>query len=290
MSHTKPIILPEVVSETFKNKWEKVSDEIYHADYTSFSSTAMKEILKSRLDYLEFLKRKKEPTDAMKLGSAVHMMVLEPEKFKEKYLASPDFGDLRSPKNREKREEWVKRIPKDAEVLEQKEIDRIRYMVDSIVKNKYAREMFQGSAFEQSAWFRDPMTGVKCKMKIDAIKPDASMIVDLKTTKYAGKHYFMDVVNREFYFAQLMFYAYGVSLINGKEPDIVSIVAVENQPPYDVVIIDFNEEYKHAGRKAVEAGLLRLQKSIETNEFPGKEPSPVSESPPLWLINKEYEI
>jgi len=68
----------------------------------SFSS--LKEFAKSPKHYMDYIsKPKTPPTDAMKLGSAVHCMILTPELFNDQFAVAPEINK----RTNAGKEEWA---------------------------------------------------------------------------------------------------------------------------------------------------------------------------------------
>lgn len=49
-------------------------------------------------------------TPALRLGTAIHCAILEPERFKADYISEPDFGDLRTNAAKAKRAAWLAKL------------------------------------------------------------------------------------------------------------------------------------------------------------------------------------
>ena len=69
---------------------QEITIEAYHLDLSGLSASDIKLLYRSPAHYREAKKNPPEQTPAMRLGSAVHMAILEPAKFLEKYTAIDD--------------------------------------------------------------------------------------------------------------------------------------------------------------------------------------------------------
>ncbi len=56
----------------------------------SFSS--IKQFIRSPQHYIQYLTQERKQTDAMLLGSVVHNLILQPEKFNDNFAVEPEFN------------------------------------------------------------------------------------------------------------------------------------------------------------------------------------------------------
>lgn len=268
------IVLPEIVDQSFQNRWlESLSNEEYHSDKTSVSSSGVRAALISPRDFYRgiVLGLRKKETKPMKLGSIVHMAVLEPNKFRSLYKMQPDFGDLRSPKNRDKRDAWISDQPKDAMIMTSSEYDSLMNMLESVMnyQNGMIVNMLKNAVFEKSGIFRDPDTGLKCRFRTDALQEDMSLLSELKTTRDPSYNFFMNEIGNKDYHVQVALYSKGVKEVHGTEPQQKSFIAVQNCEPYHVAVYEMPEGMLSVAEQKVKTGLLRIKKSLETDTWPG---------------------
>lgn len=271
----KTEVLPAIVDEGFKNEWvEGLADDSYHADKTAVSSTSLRYVLKSELYFYRShcLGLRKPATKAMNFGKAAHMAMLEPRRFESIHVVMPDFGDMRSSSNRSKRDAWLAELPKDALVLSQEERDKLMWMIDSLLRHEIAVNLLKDAAFEQTGYFRDSVTGLKCRFKPDIIRPDLSAMPDIKTTRDASKAFFSKEIWNHRYDVQLAFYSMGVEMIHGKPPEFPCFIAVENESPFDVCVYAADEGMMSRGQASARKCLDRIARCLETGNWYGYQP------------------
>jgi len=81
------------VTEIIPNKYDIINGYIEREQHLSYS--AIKAFMKSPRHFIQYKTRKVEPTPAMEFGTAFHMAVLEPEKFKDHYYIVPEDAPRR---------------------------------------------------------------------------------------------------------------------------------------------------------------------------------------------------
>lgn len=138
-----------------------------------------------------------EETDAMRLGSAVHMLALEPERFDAKYTieTGPLNQSLKPPKPYGRASDKFKKWLEDAKATETREI----LLADEFEQSLKIAKAFQSHptiaaimASKSEKFFELEQVGdfrwdgapdwFKFKARLDFVMPDEGLIVDLKTT------------------------------------------------------------------------------------------------------------
>lgn len=264
--------LPSVLSEDYKSRWvQNQNIDAYHQDPTAISSGGIRSALKS-LRYFRYCCDHPEPerkSKAKDFGGALHLALLEPKEFKRRYIVEPNFGDQRFKINREAKKEWLGQVPIDSVLLSEDERDKMLYMIESLLSNKDAVEMIRGAAFELSGYFRDSLTGLKCRIRPDIFRSDLSVLPDLKTSRNAAPDYFAKDIWNYRYDIQLGFYAYGIEQIEGKPPKEACFIVVENEPPFDTCIYTADNGMMDRAETTIKHVLRGIKKGVEKNVWPG---------------------
>lgn len=264
-------VYPEIVGEDFKADWRQMTEEEYHADKTAVSSTSVRWAKeRPRLFYRNFcLGMAKPATKAMNFGKAAHMAILEPERFKALHVVQPDFGDMRTSANRQRRDGWLMEQAAGAVILSQDDRDRLLWMIDSLMNHTVAYNLIKGASFEQSGYFRDLQTGIKCRFRPDIIRPDLSAMPDLKTTRKIKRRRFESEVYEKGYHIQLAFYYAGINAIYGRPPELPCIIAIENEEPYDTCVYYAPDGMISRGEQDYMLGLGRIKQCMDLGQWPG---------------------
>lgn len=219
---------------------------ISEAEYRNqprLNNSGMTALAHSPAHYQAWLKRDNAPTDAMLLGSATHMLVLEPERCATDIVVFEHSG--RSKAGKEER----------AEILSNPEIVGVtadalnlaQSMREAVMRHPTARAMVETSETERPIIWDDINSGAPCKAKLDGVMDDfgASIPWDLKTTKDASpQQFYWDM--RKYYARQFAFYSDGLAT-QAEEVKPFRVVAVEKEPPYGVRVYDLSAELYNQG-------------------------------------------
>jgi hypothetical protein len=173
------------------------------------------------------------PTDAMDLGKAVHLAVLQPE------LA--DKGIVQGPKDR-RGKAWKEAVDKAEKagtiLLVEKDYHTCMTMRDRVWQNSTFAAILSGkdAKYEYSAFWQ--YHGKQCKLKVDCAKP--RLIIDLKTSADASPRGFAQSVAKYGYHQQGAGYKYGWSQASGEPIDAFLFLVIEKTPPYAPAIYELD--------------------------------------------------
>jgi hypothetical protein len=142
-------------------------------------------------------------------------------------------------------------------------------MIESLLAHPVATKLLKGASFELSGWFRDPVTGLKCRIRPDAVREDLSALPDLKTARDISPAGFAKAVWNHGYHIQLQFYAMGLQAIFAKKPRNLCFIAVENQEPFDCVVYACDEGMITRAEMEIQTGLARIKRGVETGNWAG---------------------
>lgn len=157
------------------------TNEEYHADRTSLSSSNLKQILKDPAKfYDEWVlgnKKKEEEKDAFTEGTFTHSLILEPEKLGE-YVIYPGL--------RKAGATWeaFKEANKDKKIISAAQNARCENYYKSYAEIKASSQLISGGISEHT--MLTTVLGVPIKCRADYINIDAGYIVDIKTTSYGS--------------------------------------------------------------------------------------------------------
>lgn len=176
-----------------------------------------------------------EMSQDLLIGSAFHKLVLEPDTFEDEFMVAPSY-DRRTKEGKLAYNHLMERLVGVLHLVTQEQYDTICGMRDSIMMNKYARQLIKGNR-EQSIYFTDELTGEACKCRPDVwrlVGKDRAVIIDLKSTRSARSESFMKDIVDYHYDLQTYMYRLGVSLETGIPIENIDFVfiPVEKKPPY----------------------------------------------------------
>lgn len=252
-------------------------NETYHAD-PAIGSSGLKLVAQSPLHYwaayLDPQRERREPTPAMKIGTAWHAAVFEPAKFAAEYIEIPEGLDRRT---KEGKALWEEIAASGREPMTAADMRRITRMAENARTHPVARVIFNqpGGIGEQSIFTTDPVTGLRLKIRPDYAVPPCSMfphglLVDGKTgedmsaagfAKYAMN---WELYLQAAYYSDVFQHAYGT-----EQPPVFMWLAQEKDAPYATACYSAAEDFVAYGRKQYRRLLDTVAECYRTNRWPG---------------------
>lgn len=266
--------LPKIENEKSEAKvyWD-MPPEIYHAEKRRMSSSGVRKMLHSPRHFLTYWtdNEEEEEKDHFRIGRAAHMMLLEPQKFRELYIVQPDFGAMQSSKNRAARDEWKQQQDPQAVIVTEDELNHLVGMMESVMEHPTASNMLKNGRPECSLHWRDEETGVLCRGRPDYLvndKDDNIHLIDFKTSRDIRPGIFARDAHRLNYGVQLAFYHDGIVQALGRQPASITIIAVEKEPPYEAVCYPLEDKWFEKGQEAYRHALSLYKKCRDTGKWP----------------------
>lgn len=268
----------ETALETLDKKLELVygctdlSNEDYHADKSYISRSAILDFMKSPYTYwakhLNPDRPKKEPTDAMILGSAFHTLILEPNLFDETYLVKPEAVYLKVV-GRKQFDDYKKLLEKyenSNKILLTAETGRtLAFMQNKLLFSPEAVELIKNARIENSFFWQDKDSGLLLKCRPDALHDN--IIVDLKTCNDASPRAFQNSMMAGGYHIQGAMIRDGVEAIEGRRINNVINICVETKYPYNMGIYIIDEFALEEGERKYKQICMELKELRETNVY-----------------------
>jgi hypothetical protein len=262
-------------------EYDKLSDRV------NFST--LKLMGKSPAHYRDRIQNPPGPdSDAMRLGRAIHLAVLEPQRFRDEVV--------RWTGGRRAGGEWTAFAAAHAaqEILTQPEWERCLAVQAAVrASDSASRYLLQGQAEQTVLWRHQrpalrefPELGFDCRGRLDWIGLDA--IVDLKTTRDASPEAFGRSCWQFAYHAQSAFYADGYEAATGQQLPFV-VVAVETTAPYVVQCYRVPDHVLEIGRETYRAWLDRLDLCRRENRWPGYAMEELELALPRWAVPQDDE-
>lgn len=270
----------------------EISNDEYHTG-PGISSSHLKPLIKSAAHYQAWLQAPKKESPEMALGSAVHTMVLEPDKFLLEYkIATTD----------DKRTKEYKQISEDnpgCTILTASQFETAKSCAASvnraIAEDPNLAALFRNNALiEQAFYWTDPDSGVLCKVKPDVLA-GFGVIADLKTTRDVSFDSFQKSIVDYMYFLSAAFYIDGVKLALEQSgntellatfPTSFVLLAVESSAPYDVKPYYFDQASIEIGRRLYKQALKTYAECTRTGIWPGIDKSFSEIGLPNWFLYK----
>lgn len=180
--------------------------------------------------------REKQPpkdTDALALGRAIHVALLEPEKWSA-FVREPDFGDQRKKENKAAKLAF-ELANAGATIIPADDYDMAIRCAEEIREHKEAMSLLVGGRHEHTIQWVDQDTGIRCKARLDNLRTND--LSDIKSTRHQTPRKFLLDGTNLLYYGQMSWYHDG-AIAAGVLPAgalLPAIVAPQTVEPYDVM-------------------------------------------------------
>lgn len=239
------------------------------------NQSSLKVIAKSPLHYQHRLENDLDETQPMRLGSVAHCACLELPKLNSRYRVwaprDEHTGELK--KDDFRGTEYLQFATLAAlekkTVIKQRELDAGMRIRGAMWRNRLAERYLKKGIPEVVMIWRDAVTGVLCKARLDWLSlsvPD--VIVELKTARDVGPWAFSSAFAKAGYDVQAAFYHDGYVACTGRAPG-GKCIAIENVEPHDTVVYDLAEVID-PGREIYRKYLERLVECRKAGEWYGQ--------------------
>ncbi|MGB0942958.1 MAG: PD-(D/E)XK nuclease-like domain-containing protein [Marinomonas sp.] len=269
------------------NYYSNMPNDIYHGIKEVISKSSLCEFYQSPFKF--FNKIDKEPTKAMKVGTALHSATLEPELFDKEYCVEPFWDDYLTSEAAMK--SWLKErgiVIKGITKLSQLEIAAKIYEADisskikcteelafelsnqgkerlkpdtqtlidgmksALYGNDDARKYLDADGFcEVSGFSKDKETGILCKHRFDklAFVDGMAFGIDVKKTQDVSDRALSSAIAKYSYHVQAAFYSDQYEVITGNKLDGFVFLFVEESFPHEVRVVELDDLSIEIGRK-----------------------------------------
>lgn len=178
--------------------------------------------------------------------------------------------------------------------LKADEYDQIHAMVAALRAHPYAGALFDpahGKA-EQSLYWTDPATGVRCRARLDFL-PDRvdgrrMLVPDYKSTNSAAPDKLSRVIHDYGYFIQAAWYLEAVEQLGLADAPVFLLVFQEKTAPYLVTVVELNPATVHIGRRMGHWARQTYATCVETGVWPGYTDDVLLLGLPPW-VERDYE-
>jgi hypothetical protein len=244
--------------------WHRIPHQKYHSELEGVGSTTLKHFLRSAAHGK--IEMNKPDEQELRLGSVIHIAVLEPEEFKVLPIEPP--GDGRTKAVQAARAAFYETLAgkpyaKASDVRIAKEIAAV--FEEHPTWNKLCS--FEGD--NETTGVYDDGSGVILKIKPDRRSVPMKLLIDLKSTDDARFEKFQWQVKSEQYDAQAAYYLDTANKISPGAFEKVLWVVVETKAPYGICFYDVHETYLEKGREKYSKALATYADAKHTGKYPG---------------------
>lgn len=223
-------------------------------------------------------------TPAMRLGTAMHCAVLEPNRYPDRYIRAIDGIDRRTKEGKNAWKEFEQQA-QGKTILMIEEWDAVARMSESISIHQSASGLLMEGHSEVSVFAE--LEGIQVKCRPDWIREDG-IVVDLKTTRNASPRAFAKSVANFRYQVQDSFYR-DVITSSGFEVTAFVFIAVESSPPYQVAVYTLESEAVDLGRRLYQRDLATYRTCLSQDYWPGYSDEVMTLALPGYAYYQEEE-
>lgn len=250
-----------------------------YQSWPSINNSSLGPALKSGRHYAAAIEGARHPPTAqMVLGSLVHSLVLEPDRFEERFAVVPDFSDKLSFSYREPSRSdeykgllarWTKK--QKGKVIVSAEQFQLAQLCSESIMEEVGYFMWSDAVrdnpdqIELSVVSKCAETKLRLKGRLDIVLDDR--IVDLKTTHDAGN--FEMEIDRYGYYRQAAFYQDLLAPHIGNQILPVWLVAVETSPPFAVRAAPLDGAAICVGRAEYMRAVRAIARGLESGTWDG---------------------
>lgn len=261
-----------------------------------------------------------EAKTAVDVGTALHTLLLEPDRFDQEYVAefqapkgaivtADDIkaaldergiqytkssskqalckvlldNDPNAPVSETLEAEWAKGI-NGRTVLSLADARKLGLMRDSVMAHPFGRKLIEAAGeVEKSFYWDDDETGELCRCRIDKVIPRLGLIMDVKTTGEIAR--FSDSIREYRYHCQDPYYSDGYQAATGDQVKSFVFLVVgstRDRGRYPVRLKSLTTQDRDIGRAEIRADLNVYAQCRRSGVWPGIE----TISLPAWYIAK----
>lgn len=210
----------------------------YHSELEHDSNTSLRLFEESPARYYHTRITKRIPpkveTDAMRLGTATHIAILEPERIHESIEIIPP--EVLSASGEKRGKAWDKFQADFAGkvLVKQSEFDGLKWQVENAWTNPAVRAALERVTVREHSLFWTTKQDYKLKCRMDAAQELDGEIIDLKRTERSEPDFWRAV--KDFaYHRQAALYCHGFKSYYGVRPRFHFLI-VQSKPPYECCI------------------------------------------------------
>jgi len=252
--------------------------DIYHA-HDSISNSGLKLIGGYSPAHYKYPPEKPETRNKV-LGSALHMAILEPDLFYDKYTLLRDAKDRNAKEYKE-----AKKVHGEELVLVSSECAKVEGISESLW-SKFGELLSLPGHNELSGFVADPETGVMCRHRFDKLAK-CGIAIDLKTTVDARSDAFSRSINSYGYNQQAAFYSDQFNWITGDQLQDFIFIAIESESPYAAKLYRIGNQSIEIGREQYRSALNKYAECKASGFWPGYECANIEEiEVPQYIINR----
>lgn len=249
--------------------------------------------------YIDPDREKREETPAMKLGTAIHSAVLEPDLFASDYVVVPSDAPRKPTSvqlNAKKPSddtiaaiEWWQGFNSqnaDRTIISGDDYQTCTAIQRQVRRHPAAIALLGTGEAETSVYWQDEETGVLCKCRPDWMNYQANVIVDVKSAEDASPAAFQRSISNYEYHVQAAWYLDGVKAATGHAPKAFIFAVFEKSRPHASAFYYADQDMLEIGRKIYRERLAIYAQCLASNRWPGYPDLLQAISLPVWALKQ----
>lgn len=273
----------------------------YHGDDSAISNTGLGAMARSprhfyarHIDPLRPEKVESASAIASHLeGNLLHCATLEPDAFASRYKVGP-CNDKRVKEWKDFERDVRAAVGYGVDCITPDQRDLALAQAESVRSNAEIAALMRHGEAEVSAYWVDPITGVRCRCRPDfrsgtGKRRKSSILIDLKGYGDARADEFALQVARMGYARQAAYYSDGYEIASGHPVVGFLFVVVENVYPFAAAAYMLPEEWLDYGRREYRALLDLYAQCRTSNVWPGPSDGIQLLPVPHWIARKANE-
>ena len=158
----------------------------YHSDKTIISSTGLKTAKRSTKDFINYVLTDGERKAHFDFGNAFELALMSDEEFQNECVVFVKPDPSKNMNGKENKEAFKAVIDTGKYIITQEDKMLIDSMVKSCKADPTIKKLITNVQYQQSLFWTDEETGLKCKTRPDICINKKNVIVDIKTCKDAS--------------------------------------------------------------------------------------------------------
>lgn len=252
-----------------------------YAAIPAVNSGLLREMDRSPGHGMAYLRNGKFRTEALELGQHIHTRVLEPKVFAATYVMVPNslavgcLTEKNKPSDRPKttkmyeyRLEAFKAKHPGKTFIDEDDWNTCNGIADRVTGHARANLFINGAnATEVTVVWKDEVTDLPCKARLDSIHEELGVITDLKSTLDARPHKFNKALENYGYDIQGAYYLKGGKAGNFKVENY-AFVPVEKEDPWACSFLELDPEVVIYATRRIDELLALTKECIESGNWP----------------------
>lgn len=210
---------------------------------------------------------------AFDIGTASHLMTLEPEKFDDAVVViegkTKDGKPSEGYKTQDAKDQRDAAYAAGKTPLLQQEVDLVRAMRAALWNDPIGSKAFRNGKAEQSIFWRDVEFGIWRRTRPDWIPDHRNYAINWKSAASANPDDVAKAIFNLGYFQKAAYELDGIEAVTGRRPSKYCLLVQSKAPPYLVIPVWLHPEDLAWGQKLNRYACGVFAWCLETGEWPG---------------------